>query len=447
MATSLNEEGRRLLAFLRARFTRISVSDLATFPTYMSVHEGLALGQIGKTWGESLDRQGMSNLAVWAFENDYPALTGMIVDKGEKRPGNGYFQLYGKDSLADGQWWLDEVAKAVTFRWPTVDESGRTMAAVEQEDTATGRAKTEVRTLADLLTAESRIFLKSEWGPVSTYWPALSFSKRSVGDFLNQEYRPGRDFIVCAGTGNSERTREADFRKRLLSVLIVETGQPVSTEELVPWESWRRELQEHGKVWPLSFGVLKAWQCTDIPWAHDVTPQSYRALGYRSNWGGVTEVESAEERVAVSKLALTEVALPPIDRLRKVTGERDRLREILGNAALNGTLTRLQDLIKSRLGGGRAVMRQLPARSLPTGTNLFLLLDKKWRAQGGMCLLCGRELQLDTKKKLMQCSPDRIDSKNPSYGEENLQITHLACNLAKNDATAAEFEEWIQMIR
>ncbi len=423
------------------------MSDLGTFPTYMSVHEALALGQIGKTWGDSLDRQGMSNLAVWAFENGYPALTGMIVDKAEKRPGNGYFQMYGKDSLADGQWWLDEVAKAIKFRWPTLDQVGVPVVTPKDDEIAISKTEPQVRTLADLLKPDSRIFLKSEWGPVSMRWPALSFSKRSVGDFLNQEYRPGRDLIVYAGTGNSERTREADFRKRLLSVLSVETGQPVATEELVPWESWQRELQEHGKVWPLSFGVRKAWECTDLPWAHDVTPQSYRALGFRSNWGGVVEVEFPEERVQLRKLALSEVALPPTDRLRKVTGERDRLREILGNATLNGTLTRLQDLIKSRLGVGRSVMRQLPVRSLPAGTDLFLLLDRKLRAQGGLCLLCGRELQLETKKKLMQCSPDRIDSQDPSYGDENLQITHLACNLAKNDATAAEFEEWLHFVR
>ncbi len=205
-----------MFAFLQARFSRISVSDLGTFPTYMSVHEALALGQIGKTWGDSLDRQGMSNLTVWAFENGYPALTGMIVDKAEKRPGNGYFQMYGKDSLADGQWWLDEVAKAIKFRWPTLDHPGVPVVAPKDDEIAISETESQVRTLADLLKADSRIFLKSEWGPVSTRWPALSFSKRSVGDFLNQEYRPGRDLIVYAGTGNSERTREADFRKRLL---------------------------------------------------------------------------------------------------------------------------------------------------------------------------------------------------------------------------------------
>ena len=55
-------------------------------------------------------------------------------------------------------------------------------------------------------------------------------------------------------------------------------------------------------------------------------------------------------------------------------------------------------------------------------------------------------MPLDTTKKLLQVSPDRRDSSNPSYGPENLQITHLACNLAKNDGTTQDFEEWLQLI-
>ncbi len=55
-------------------------------------------------------------------------------------------------------------------------------------------------------------------------------------------------------------------------------------------------------------------------------------------------------------------------------------------------------------------------------------------------------MRLDTSKKLLQLSPDRIDSFNPSYGADNLQITHLACNLAKNDGSTEDFEEWLQLV-
>jgi hypothetical protein len=35
-------------------------------------------------------------------------------------------------------------------------------------------------------------------------------------------------------------------------------------------------------------------------------------------------------------------------------------------------------------------------------------------------------MRLDITKELVQFSPDRIDSSNPSYGTDNLQITHLS---------------------
>jgi hypothetical protein len=35
--------------------------------------------------------------------------------------------------------------------------------------------------LKDVGSPESKFFLKSEWGPASDDWPAVSFSKRSVG--------------------------------------------------------------------------------------------------------------------------------------------------------------------------------------------------------------------------------------------------------------------------
>jgi hypothetical protein len=111
---------------------------------------------------------------------------------------------------------------------------------------------------------------------------------------------------------------------------------------------------------------------------------------------------------------------------------------------LNAALVRMKELIEGRLGSGRVVRRELPSRSLPVGTDLIALLYTKLIGQENLCALCGQPIQLDTSKKLLQCSPDRIDSQNPSYGENNLQITHLACNLAKNDGSTEEFEEWLQ---
>jgi hypothetical protein len=83
---------------------------------------------------------------------------------------------------------------------------------------------------------------------------------------------------------------------------------------------------------------------------------------------------------------------------------------------------------------------------IPPGTNLIDVLHKKWIEQRTLCALCNQPVRLDTEKKLLQSSPDRKDSSNPSYGEDNLQITHLACNLAKNDRTTEDFEEWLTLV-
>lgn len=74
------------------------------------------------------------------------------------------------------------------------------------------------------------------------------------------------------------------------------------------------------------------------------------------------------------------------------------------------------------------------------------MLFDKLAEQNNLCALCGKLMRLDTTKKLLQCSPDRIVSSNQSYGADNLQITHLACNLAKNDGTVEDFEEWLELI-
>lgn len=126
--------------------------------------------------------------------------------------------------------------------------------------------------------------------------------------------------------------------------------------------------------------------------------------------------------------------------------KRDKVRDIRENVPLSRALTRLEALIRGRLGPGRTVWETKPARSLPPNTNLVFLLYDKLAEQNDLCALCGKPMRLDTTKKLLQVSPDRKDSSNPSYGDDNLQITHLACNLAKNDGTTQDFEEWLQLV-
>lgn len=449
MPPLLSTDGKRLLEYLIQVAGKVDPNDLATFPTYSGIHAALGLPMNGRTWGDSLDRQGMSDVAGWAVASGAPAITGFIVSSDKRQPADGFFRFYGKDPDADGNWWLNEVRGAKSFDWsiafPRVTASVKESDQQDQvtpSDVGSLRAAQRIRQLA---TIKSRFFLKSEWGPISESWPALSFSKRSVGDYLNDNYNPARDFIVYAGTSNRERTEIAEHRQRLLSVIVAEPGEPIPTQELVPWDSWQDALRKHNKNWPYSFGVRAAWIISEPPMAREVAPSAYRALGIRSNWGGVTEI-LGEEREALLDLSLEWLELPNRTVVNATAVKRDKVRDIRENPSLSGALARMEALIKGRLGPGRTVWETKPARSLPLNTNLVILLYDKLAEQNNLCALCGKLMPLDTAKKLLQVSPDRKDSKNPSYGADNLQITHLACNLAKNDGTTEDFEDWLQLV-
>lgn len=445
---TLDSDGARLLEYLVRIAPAVDPNALNTFPTYSGVHNAFGLQLAGRTWGDSLDRQGMSSLGNWTRNAGYPSITGFIVDGERKQPADGYFKFYGKDPDADGAWWLSEVAEAKIFPWPNLTAAAKTAPLPDnQRQTPTEHLSPlqDARTVGNLASTDSRFFLKSEWGPISEYWPALSFSKRSVADYLNKEYNPAHDFIIYAGTSNPQRTENAIYRQRLLSILITEPGEPIATEKLVPWNSWQDVLKKHDKAWPYSFGVRAGWSLSELPWARDIVPVAYRSMGIRSNWGGVVEIVGAE-REALLRLRLEWVELPNREVVVATSATRDRIREIRENAPLGSTLVRLETLIRGRLGPGRTVWQQTSARSLPAGTNLTFLLQDKLEEQRNLCALCGKLMCLDTTKKLLQCSPDRIVSTNPSYGADNLQITHLACNLAKNDGSTEDFEEWLELI-
>ena len=94
--------------------------------------------------------------------------------------------------------------------------------------------------LRDLIKPDGKVFLKSEWAPASSYWPAVSYSKRTVGEFLRREFQPGRDAIIYVGTSNPLTTEDPQHRQRLLSVVSVEPNQALETRECIPQESWEQ---------------------------------------------------------------------------------------------------------------------------------------------------------------------------------------------------------------
>ena len=88
-----------------------------------------------------------------------------------------------------------------------------------------------------------------------------------------------------------------------------------------------------------------------------------------------------------------------------------------------------------------------PLRSAPNLSDLNALLIHKWQEQNGRCDLCGGKLMSGGENKMLQPSADRIDSANGAYDDENVWITHLACNLAKNKYGLGDFEDWLSVLR
>src|SRR5438067_12606088 len=74
-AINLDAEGSWILEYLVRIAPTIDPGNLSTLPTYSAVHKILGLQLVGRTWGDSLDRQGMGSLANWAHDNGYPSIT------------------------------------------------------------------------------------------------------------------------------------------------------------------------------------------------------------------------------------------------------------------------------------------------------------------------------------------------------------------------------------
>lgn len=122
LAMPLDPPGRRLLTSLVAHLPNVSPGHPETYVTYKQVHDALKLSQLGKTYGDSLRRQGMSSLASWAKETNRPGITGLIVEEASREPGEGYFRLYGKSPDAY-EWWTGQIKQAKKFDWSsTIDD-------------------------------------------------------------------------------------------------------------------------------------------------------------------------------------------------------------------------------------------------------------------------------------------------------------------------------------
>ena len=115
---------------------------------------------------------------------------------------------------------------------------------------------------------------------------------------------------------------------------------------------------------------------------------------------------------------------------------------------LGAAIARMAAAIQQRIArSDEAEARHHPVRVGPDLPEAVETLTAQWHNQGGVCGLCKRPIPLAPRNRLLQMSPDRIDSAQKSYAADNLHITHLGCNLAKSSATLEEWNDYLMIIR
>src|ERR1043166_1909661 len=224
MPHQLDRDAKALLSILTDVLRTVNPEDPRTFITYSEALTRLRIPYVHGHAGRILQERGLDSLASWAKESGVPAVTGLIVRDIERDPGQGYFRFYGKREPDDIPWWIEEIRRSKQFNWsPYLDQATTpvpTQAATSiQVQPAEGSPPL---TVASVARSDSRFFLKSEYGPLSSDWPVVAFTSRSLGARLQSNFRSEADFIVYTGTGGNT-TLDPAHRGRLLSLVRIDT--------------------------------------------------------------------------------------------------------------------------------------------------------------------------------------------------------------------------------
>jgi HNH endonuclease/EVE domain len=117
----LSQSAKKLLLLLIEKLKYIEAGDPYTYFSYREIHDELNMRLTGKTYGQSLRNQGLGELADWLYENNLPAITGIIISKESYMPGRGYYEAFQREDN-DFRWWGDEIIKSTSVNWKSIIE-------------------------------------------------------------------------------------------------------------------------------------------------------------------------------------------------------------------------------------------------------------------------------------------------------------------------------------
>jgi hypothetical protein len=157
-----------LVNFIRAG--RFNPNDERSFIGYKELHDSLRLDRKVPHWGKSARLQGLEDLARWLHQADLPAITGLIVNRTNSQPGDGYFELFGRPD-GDREWWAKQVRRSIAFDWspyvnddptPTLDDLLAFTRAVVEGELST--VPVEVRSRCEALRTRARHYYRDADG-------------------------------------------------------------------------------------------------------------------------------------------------------------------------------------------------------------------------------------------------------------------------------------------
>lgn len=110
--SNLGKQGIAVLRLLVDLLPNVRPGDPRTYISYGKAHA--LLGFPGTP--QDLEYQGLGDVAVFAKDEDLPAITGLVIRQDTLGPGKGYFEVYGKDEM-DFAWWENQIALSKRFNW------------------------------------------------------------------------------------------------------------------------------------------------------------------------------------------------------------------------------------------------------------------------------------------------------------------------------------------
>ena len=295
--------------------------------------------------------------------------------------------------------------------------------------------------LREILKPGTKIWARPVWGPVDTQERVCGFGKERVARRLESEGRYDKDMILSIGVGQPKLDLPKELTTRLLDIATF-VPKMMRSEDIVGAERYRRWVETRGRsnAWPWGLPVVRAWRISLRPLADEVLP------GLRHDRFTYQHPEQLTTRLSAEEIAAIEnLDVEPVVFEVPIADESGLAAQAIASARARRWAKRLADAVAQRCQGSRPGYVVLRPGFETNETDLYLLINKLLQEQEERCPLCDGVLDLsEAPNRLAQPSADRIDSSVKVYDRTNLQITHLACNLGKNQCSNREALEFFR---